>query len=68
MLTLIQFPWSPFAITVRHILERNGIPFRLRDIPFHDRASIIAATKGRRHSVPCIIDGNHALCDTTDFG
>ena len=68
MLTLIQFPWSPFAITVRHILERNGIPFRLRDIPYHDRASIIAATKGRGHSVPCIIDGNHALCDTTDFG
>lgn len=68
MLTLIQFPWPPFAITVRRMLERNKIPFRLRDIPFHDRASIITATKGRGHSVPCIIDGNHALCDTTDFG
>ncbi len=68
MITLIQFPWSPFAITVRHILERNGIPFRLRDIPFHDRDSIITATKGRGHSVPCIVDGIHALCDTTDFG
>lgn len=43
MLTLIQFPWSPFCITVRRMLERNGIPFRLRDIPFHDRASEAAA-------------------------
>lgn len=68
MLTLIQFPWSPFAITVRHMLERNGIPFRLRNIPFHDRASIITATKGRGHNVPCIVDGKRALCDTTDFG
>ena len=68
MLMLIQFPWSPFCITVRHMLERNGIPFRLRNIPFHDRASIITATKGAGHSVPCIVDGKRALCDTTDFG
>jgi len=34
MLTLIQFPWSPFCITVRHILEQHGILFRLRNIPF----------------------------------
>lgn len=68
MLTLIQLPWSPFCIAVRHILERNGIPFRLRNIPYHERTSIITVTKGRGHSVPCIVDGNHALCDTTDFG
>ncbi len=46
MLTLIQFPWSPFAITVRHMLNAITIPFRLRNIPFHERASIITATKG----------------------
>lgn len=68
MLTLIQFPWSPFCITVRHILERNGIPFRLRNIPYHERASIIRATNGRGHTVPCVVDGKHAVCDVTDFG
>ncbi len=68
MLTLIQLPWSPFCIAVRHILERNGIPFRLRNIPYHERASIIQATKGRGHTVPCIVDGKQALCDRTDFG
>ncbi|WHZ17712.1 MAG: hypothetical protein OJF52_004565 [Nitrospira sp.] len=68
MLTLIQFPWSPFCITVRHILERNGIPFRVRNIPYHERDSIIRATKGRGHSVPCIVDGKRAVCDVTDLG
>ena len=68
MLTLIQFPWSPFCITVRHILERNNILFRLRNIPYHERTSIIRATNGRGHMVPCVIDGKHAICDVTDFG
>jgi glutathione S-transferase len=68
MLTLIQFPWSPFCITVRHILEQNGILFRLRNIPFHERASIIRATNGRGHTVPCVVDGKQAICDVTDFG
>ncbi|MEQ1794792.1 MAG: glutathione S-transferase family protein [Nitrospira sp.] len=68
MLTLIQFPWSPFCITVRHILEQHGILFRLRNIPFHERASIIRATNGRGYTVPCIVDGKNAICDVTDFG
>lgn len=68
MLTLIQFPWSPFCMTARHILERNGIPFKLRNIPYHERDSIIRATKGRGHTVPCVLDGKQAVCDVTDFG
>ena len=68
MVTLIQFPWSPFCITVRHILERNGIPFRLRNIPYHERGSIIKATDGRGYTVPCVVDGKQAICDVTDFG
>lgn len=68
MLTLIQFPWSPFCITVRHILERHGILFRLRNIPYHERASIIQATNGRGHTVPCLVDEKQAFCDATDFG
>ena len=45
MITLIQFPWSPFCITVRRILERNRIPHRVRNIaPDTDRAVVIRAT------------------------
>jgi glutathione S-transferase len=68
MLTLVQFPWSPFCITVRQILKWNSIPFRLQNIPFHERASIIKATNGRGYTVPCVVDGKQAICAITDFG
>lgn len=68
MMTLIQFPWSPFCITIRRILERNRISHRIQNIPSHARESIIRATKGRAYSVPCVIDGKTAVADFTDFG
>lgn len=68
MLTLIQFPWSPFCITIRRILERHRIPFRLQNIAYHERAPIIKATKGLGYTVPCLIDGKQAVCDSKDFG
>lgn len=68
MITLIQFPWSPFCITIRRILERHDVPHRVRNIPNHDRTEIIRATKGRGYSVPCIVDGKTAVIDQTDLG
>jgi len=68
MITLIQFPWSPFCITVRRILERHGISHRIKNIPSHDRSEVIRATKGRGYTVPCITDGTTATSDFTDFG
>jgi len=68
MLTLIQFPWSPFCITIRHILTHHRIPFQIQNIAYHDRAPIITATKGRGHTVPCLINGKRGICDVTDFG
>lgn len=68
MLTLIQFPWSPFCITIRHILERHAIPHRIQNIPNHDRTLVIQATAGRAYTVPCLVDGKTAVADWTDFG
>jgi glutathione S-transferase len=68
MLTLIQIPWSPFCITIRRILERHGVPHRIRNIPNHDRSLIIQATNGRAYTVPCLVDGKTAVADFTDFG
>ncbi len=68
MLTLLQFPWSPFCITTELILKRHKIPYRSRLIPSHDRAEVIRATGGRGWTVPCMIDGKKAVTDTTDFG
>jgi glutathione S-transferase len=69
MITLIQFPWSPFCITVRRILERHDIPHRLRNIaPDTGRGVVIRATKGRGYTVPCLVDGQTAITDATPFG
>jgi glutathione S-transferase len=68
MIKLIQFPWSPFCISIRRILERNHIPHRIQNISSQQRDSIIHATKGRSYSVPCVIDGKTAVADFTDFG
>ena len=69
MITLIQFPWSPFCITVRRILERNRIPHRIRNIaPDTDRGVVIRAMKGRGYTVPCLVDGKTAVTDATPFG
>jgi glutathione S-transferase len=69
MLTLIQFPWSPFCITIRRILERHRIPHRIRNIaPDTDRGVVIRATQGRGYSVPCLVDGKMAVTDATPFG
>jgi glutathione S-transferase len=68
MITLIQFPWSPFCITVRHILARNRIPYRIRNVPPNsDRSAVVRATKGRGYTVPCVIDGKKAVVDLSDF-
>ncbi|MGD0059743.1 MAG: glutathione S-transferase N-terminal domain-containing protein [Verrucomicrobiia bacterium] len=68
MITLIQFPWSPFCISIRRILERNQIPHRLQTISSQHRDPVIRATKGRAYTVPCLIDGKTAVADFTDFG
>ena len=33
MIELIQFPWSPFCIVQRRILEFSGAPFKITNIP-----------------------------------
>src|ERR1051325_8255442 len=67
MITLIQFPWSPFCITIRRILERHRIPHHIQNIASHDREPVIRATKGRAYTVPCLIDGKTAVADFTAF-
>jgi glutathione S-transferase len=68
MMSLIQFPWSPFCITIRHILECHHIPHRIQNIPNHDRTAVIKITAGRAYTVPCLVDGKIAVADFTDFG
>jgi glutathione S-transferase len=57
MIELVQFPWSPFCLVQRRILEYSGTPFKITDIPPQDRSLVWKLTKQRYYGVPIIMDG-----------
>src|SRR6059036_3165256 len=57
MIELIQFPWSPFCIVQRRILECAGARFKITNIPNGDRSLVWKLTKERYYGVPIIKDG-----------
>src|SRR5271156_6202424 len=64
MLELIQFPWSPFCIVQRRILEFSGRPFKITNISNSDRSLVWKLTRGRYYGVPILKDGNKVLFET----
>src|SRR5580765_6454254 len=61
MIELIQFPWSPFCIVQRRILEFSGARFKITNIPNGDRSLVWRLTKQRYYGVPIIRDGKSVL-------
>jgi glutathione S-transferase len=62
MIELIQFPWSPFCIVQRRILEFSGAPFRITNIPSNtDRSLVWRLTRKRYYGVPIIRDGKSVI-------
>lgn len=57
MITLVQFPWSPFCITQQRILEYGGVKFRTVNVPCTNRALVWKWTRQRYYAVPIIKDG-----------
>ena len=66
MIELIQFPWSPFCIVQRCILEFSGAPFKITNIPSIDRSSVWRLTKERYYGVPIIKDGKNVVFELND--
>ena len=64
MIELIQFPWSPYCIVQRSILEFAGVPFKIRNIPNGERSLIWRLTKERYYGVPIIRDGRQVVFET----
>ena len=56
MIELIQFPWSPFCIAQRRILEYSGTRFKIVNIPSGDRSLVWKLTRERYYGVPIIKD------------
>lgn len=66
MIELIQFPWSPFCIVQRRILEFSGAPFKITNIPNNDRSLVWKVTKQRYYGVPTIRDGKNVIFEVDD--
>src|SRR5216684_5627369 len=61
MIELIQFPWSPFCIVQRRILEFSGVKFKITEIPNGDRTLVWRLTRQRYYGVPIIRDGKSVI-------
>ena len=66
MIELIQFPWSPFCIVQRRILEYSGERFKITNIPNQDRSLVWKLTKQRYYGVPIIRDGKNVVFELND--
>lgn len=66
MIELVQFPWSPFCIVQRCILEYSGIPFKITNIPPQDRSLVWKLTKQRYYGVPVLMDGKTDVFEVGD--
>ena len=66
MIELIQFPWSPFCIVQRRILEFSGVPFKITNIPNQDRSLVWKLTRQRYYGVPTIRDGRNVIFEINE--
>ena len=57
MIELIQFPWSPFCLVQRRILEFAGAKFKITNIPNGDRSMVWKLSRERYYQVPLLKDG-----------
>ena len=67
MIELIQFPWSPFCIVQRRLLEFSGARFKTTNLKLTgDRSLIWKLTKERYYAAPIIRDGRNVVFETSE--
>ena len=66
MIELIQFPWSPYCIVQRRILEFSGKRFKVTNIPSDDRSLVWRLTRKRYYGVPIMRDGKAVIFEVGD--
>ncbi len=55
-LTLVQIPFSPYAIPIRLMLEAAGAAHHILDLAAWDRRPVLQLTGGAYYSVPVVVD------------
>lgn len=66
MIELVQFPWSPFCIAQRRILEFAEVKFKIVNIPNGDRTLVWKLTRERYYQVPVLKDGKTVVFETDE--
>jgi len=66
MIQLYQFPWSPFCLVTRRILEYGRIPHRIVNVPNGDRSLIWKVTRQRYYQVPVVKHGRDVIFETDE--
>lgn len=66
MIELIQFPWSPYCLVQRRILEFSGATHKITNIPPGERSKVWKLTKERYYQVPVLRDGRNVVFETDD--
>jgi len=66
MIELIQFPWSPFCIVQRRILEYSGARFKIINILNGDRSLVWRLSRQRYYAVPIIRDGKAVVFEVAE--
>jgi glutathione S-transferase len=64
MLTIYQYPRSPFCIAVMQALTAAGIPYVAVEVPTGDRSAIIKRTNGAYYQVPLLEDGDRLVYES----
>ena len=66
MIELIQFPFSPFCLPTRRILEFSGAKFKIINVSPQERSLVWRLTQQKYYGVPVIRDGKNIVFDDTD--
>jgi len=61
MIELFEFPWSPYCIVQKRILDYSGAAFKVVNIPNTDRTLVWRLTKQRYYGVPVLRDGKAVI-------
>jgi len=66
MIELVQFPWSPYCLVQRRILEFSGAPHKIINVSPVERSLVWKLTKERYYQVPVLRDGRNVVFETDE--
>jgi glutathione S-transferase len=64
MIELIQFPWSPYCLVQKRILDFSGTKYKLTNVSSVERSLVWKLTRERYYQVPIVRDGRNVLFET----